>query len=155
MKTVMDFLTQQNEWTVTVFLISILIDAISVYHVNKVVHNVKLYLVLISTIILNVIVNVAYLSQGALYNISPIISMITIILLCFVLVDIDKERQQVLQKQLTKERLKNSIITEQIYQSFTGTKKKLCNNHYTRIVTQNLEGACEDCPIVEQLNLNK
>ena len=155
MKTVMDFLTQQNEWTVTVFLISILIDAISVYHVNKVVHNVKLYLVLISTIILNVIVNVAYLSQGALYNISPIISMITIILLCFVLVNIDKERQQVLQKKLTKERLKNGIITDQIYQSFTGTKKKLCANHYTRIVTQNLEGACEDCPIVEQLNLNK
>jgi len=155
MKTVMDFLTQQNEWTVPVFLISILIDAISVYHVNKVVHNVKLYLVLISTIILNVIVNVAYLSQGALYNISPIISMITIILLCFVLVNIDKERQQVLQKKLTKERLKNGIITDQIYQSFTGTKKKLCANHYTRIVTQNLEGACEDCPIVEQLNLNK
>ena len=155
MKTVMDFLTQQNEWTVPVFLISILIDAISVYHVDKVVHNVKLYLVLISTIILNVIVNVAYLSQGALYNISPIISMITIILLCFVLVNIDKERQQVLQKQLTKERLKNGVITEQIYQSFAGTKKKLCANHYTRIVTQNLEGACEDCPILEQLNLNK
>ena len=155
MKTVMDFLTQQNEWTVPVFLISILIDAISVYHVDKVVHNVKLYLVLIATIILNVIVNIAYLSQGALYNISPIISMITIILLCFVLVDIDKERQKYLEDKLTKERLKNGVITEQIYQSFTGTKKKLCPNHYTRIVTQNLEGACEDCPIVEQLNLNK
>ena len=151
----MDFLTQQNEWTVTVFLISILIDAISVYHVNKVVHNVKLYLVLISTIILNVIVNVAYLSQGALYNISPIISMITIILLCFVLVNIDKERQQVLQKQLTKERLKIKTVLKHIQQSSEGTKKKLCANHYTRIVTQNLEGACEDCPIVEQLNLNK
>ena len=155
MKTVMDFLTQQNEWTVTVFLISILIDAISAYHVNKAVHNVKLYLVLISTIIINVIVNIAYLSQGDLYNIAPIASMILIVLLCFSLVSIDRERQKKFQEELTKERLKIKTVLRHIQQSSEGTKKKLCANHYTRIVTQNLEGACEDCPIVEQLNLNK
>ena len=155
MATLIDFLTEQNKWTVSIFIFSIIIDVISAYHVNKVVHNARLYLVLISTIVLNVIVNIAYLSQGTLYNISPIISMITIVLLCFVLVDIDKERQRALQEELTKERLKNGVITEQIYQSFTGTKKKLCKNHYTRIVSQDLKDACTDCPIVEQLNLNK
>ena len=150
-----DFLTEQNDWTLFIFIASIIIDVISAYHVDKVVHEVELYLVLIATIVLNVIVNVAYLSQGALYNISPILSMITIILLCYVLVEINKKREKKLQTELTNERLKNAIITEQIYQSFTGSKKKLCKDHYDRIINQNLDGACPDCPIVEQLNLNK
>ena len=146
-----DFLTEQNNWTLFIFIVSLVVDTVSAYYVDKVVHEVEFYLVLLVIIVLNILVNAAYLSQGVLYNISPILSIITIILLCCVLVKIDKKRQ----KELIELRLKNAIIIEQIYQSFAGTKKKLCKSHYDRIVNQDLEGACPDCPIVEQLNLNK
>ena len=88
----LEFLTEQNKFTVPIFIISLIVDFVSIYHVNRVVHDVKLYLVLISTIVLNIIVSIAYLSQNKLFNISPIITMFTIILLCYVLVDIEERR---------------------------------------------------------------
>ena len=88
----LEFLTEQNKFTVPIFIISLIVHFVSIYHVNRVVHDVKLYLVLISTIVLNIIVSIVYLSQNKLFNISPIITMFTIILLCYVLVDIEERR---------------------------------------------------------------
>lgn len=87
----MSWFVEQNEWTIPIFLISLLIDFWAARHVDKHVHNPRLYLVLMSSIVVNLIVNALYLADGALYNISPIGSMILIVLLCWVLVEIYEE----------------------------------------------------------------
>ena len=87
----MSWLIEQNQWTIPIFALSILIDAWAVWRVDKHVHHAKLFLILIATIVVGVSVNLIYLIEGALYNISPIGSMILIILLCGVLVDIYEE----------------------------------------------------------------
>ena len=41
------FLTEQNEWTLPIFIIGIIVDFWAAYKVDKTVHDPKLYLVLI------------------------------------------------------------------------------------------------------------
>ena len=84
----MNWFIEQNEWTLPIFILSILIDFWAARHVDKHVHNPRLYLVLISSIVVNLIINWVYLMDGALFNISPIGSMVLIVLLCWVLVEI-------------------------------------------------------------------
>ncbi|MDA8956145.1 hypothetical protein N9H19_00810 [Flavobacteriales bacterium] len=133
------FLTEQNEWTLPIFIIGIIVDFWAAYKVDKTVHDPKLYLVLIATIATNLIINLCYLLSGALFNISPICSAIMIVLLCWVLVERLEEKE---------ERTKN--VLNHIIKTKSGSKKQVCSSHYQRIMTQDFKDACIDCPLLEK-----
>lgn len=135
-----DFLCKQNEWTIYLVIFSVLVDIYAARMVEKSVENKGLYLVLITTVVINVLANLIYYSVGSLFNITPISSMIMIVLLCKVLVemyDSDKE--------------KTRSILYHIAKTKQGSKKEVCDQHHEKILEQNLNGACKDCPLLERI----
>ena len=133
------FLTQHNEWTLPLFIASIAIDLCAARRVDANVHNAKLYLVLIATILINVIINFIYYIDESLYNISPISSGILIVLLCKVLVDIYVSGENKMK------RILSGLVKTQ-----KGKKKEVCAKHYERITIEDFKDACKDCPLLEK-----
>ena len=92
METIITFLTEQNQWSIPIFIVSIIVDLISAHHVDKTVHEVRLHAILLTIIIMNFLMNIACLSKGVMFNMMPIFSVITIVLLCYSLVEIELKR---------------------------------------------------------------
>jgi len=132
------FLIEQNEWTLSIFIASLIVDFWAVRMVDKKVENPKLYLILIATIALNIIINVCYLISDSLFNISPISSMILIVLLCYVLVLIYEA-----------DKLRTQNILNHIIKTKSGKKKQVCKKHFERIMSEDFKDACNDCPLLD------
>lgn len=133
-----EFLTEHNYYTLYLLILSTAIDIWAAKRVDDHVHDPSLYSILSVIIITNLSANWICFLKMSLFNILPICSLITIILLCKVLVDRNEKKNEIFD-----EVIKNLIKTQK------GKKKELCKHHYTKVVTQDLKGACSDCPLLE------
>lgn len=91
----MSWFIEQNEWTIPIFILSVIVDFWAAREVDKHVHNPGLYLGFLSFIVFNLITCAVYLKAGTLFNISPIGSMVTIVIICMGLIDTYNEANEI------------------------------------------------------------
>ena len=91
MRDFIGFLVEENSFTVFLFWLSLAVDIYAIYLFNKCIKDSGLLAVLIINVVVLALINAAYLLSGALFNISPIASVILVWVLYKILKEIYDE----------------------------------------------------------------
>lgn len=139
----MNWFFEQNDWTTGLLLMALVVDAWVLKKAYVLVGR-KLFTLFGFNLFINALGSVIFWGYGALFNFWLFASVLQAIILFYTLLKYSEATYK-----------KTKRILEHIAKSKNGSKKQVCIKHYERIMKADFKGACPDCPIVEQLNLNK